>query len=60
MGVTAWAPCLADSIWILPRACGINDKMQVFYKELSRDGVKSKVAKSKFDQYKSWKHGRIA
>ena len=31
-------------IWTLPRACGINDKMQVLYKELTRDGVKFKVA----------------
>ena len=39
------------SIWTLPRPCGINDKMQVLYKEMTRDGVKFKVAKSEFDRY---------
>ena len=34
--------------------------MQVVYKELTPDGVKSKVAKSKFDWYKMSKHLRIA
>ena len=36
------------------------DIMQVVYKELTPDGVKSKVAKSKFDWYKMSKHVRIA
>ena len=38
------------SIWTLPRPRGINDKMQVLYKEMTRDGVKFKVAKSEFVQ----------
>ena len=33
------------SIWIFPGACEINDKLQILYKELTRDGMKSKVAK---------------
>ena len=42
------------------RACRICDIMQVVCKELTPDGVKLKVSKSKFDWYKISKHVRIA
>ena len=36
------------------------DIMQVVYEELTPDGVKSELAKSKFDWYKMSKYVRIA
>ena len=35
-------------IWTLPSVYEIRDKMQVVYQELTRNWVKSKVAKSEF------------
>ena len=46
-------------IWTLPSVCEIRDKMQVVYKELTRDWIKSEVAKSQFSLKKP-KRGRIA
>ena len=40
--------------------CGICDKMQVVYMELTRDGVTSKIANSEFDCYKASKLIRTA
>lgn len=37
------------SIWTLSSVCEMRDKMQVVYKELTRDRVKSNEAKSEYD-----------
>ena len=48
-------------IWTLPSVCEIHDKMQVVYKELRRDLIKFKVAKSEFYLWKKKsKRERIA
>ena len=41
---------LVVAFWTLPFACVIRYEMKVVHKELKRDRVKSKVAKSEFDR----------
>ena len=45
-------------IWTLPSVCEIHDKMQVVYKELRRDLIKFKVAKSEFYLWKKSQNAR--
>ena len=45
--------------WTLLSACEIRDKIHIIYKELTRDWVKSKVAKSEFYPLKSQKTGEL-
>ena len=45
--------------WTLLSACEIPDKIHIIYKELTRDWVKSKVAKSEFYPSKSQNTGEL-
>ena len=45
--------------WTLLSACEIRDKIHIIYKELTRDWVKSKVAKSEFYPSKSQNAGEL-
>ena len=45
--------------WTLLSACEIRDKIHIIYKELTRDWVKSKVAKSGFYPLKSQNTGEL-
>ena len=47
------------TIWTLPSVCEIRDKMQVVYKELTGDWVKSKVAENEFNLKIKTKRERI-
>ena len=58
--ITMWAPHLVVAYLDFARcACRMHYIMQVVYKELTPDGVKSKVPKSKFHWYKMSKQVRI-
>ena len=45
--------------WTLLSACEIRDKIHIIYKELTRDWVKSKVAKSEFYPLKIQNTGEL-